>query len=366
MAFDWNARNEGTAEERATALRDALGLRCPRLDGFLARLDEELLAEDWGYGRLVEIEDVELRALVSDQLHSVALGVRDHLQAAHLAAHELDDLIGPNGMPFHTKGATLKQELRAHQALDRIGRAFGAVGSTVDCLAAVLIVVARLPLSIQGAAWTRLASFDPEGRGVRSAINAQGPSAAQRACWDELRAAVAAAVARGPRHWMPWALATRNARTHRGRTLTMFFPRPVSSQLALPPPDHPLAYYRFDPHLRRRPWLPDIESLYVAGQLPAAWIAEPAQRTIEEICRLTTELVEGLLSWADAAWISPSAGVVAPSEAWTLAASPEIEFAGMTGAASQEIVGAFGGAGQEWLKLAERLRRRRQGEPDRV
>lgn len=45
MALDWEAPNDGTAEERAAALREALGLRCPRLDGFLARLDDELLAE---------------------------------------------------------------------------------------------------------------------------------------------------------------------------------------------------------------------------------------------------------------------------------------------------------------------------------
>lgn len=60
----------------------------------------------------------------------------------------------------------------------------------------------------------------------------------------------------------------------------------------------------------------------------------------------------------------PPDGVMAPRAAWAPAPGPEIAFAGMTLTPARELAGAFGGAREEWIKLAERLRRRRAGESD--
>lgn len=100
VELDWSAPLDATGEERATALRSALGLATPMLSAYVTELHGEISSQAWGFARLSDLADVEQRALVSDQLLSAAQGLLDGLVDAAICVHEHSRLTGPNGSPY--------------------------------------------------------------------------------------------------------------------------------------------------------------------------------------------------------------------------------------------------------------------------
>jgi len=349
---DWNAPLNADGRERPAALREALGLTAPELDSLLSLLEEELHAEAWGFERLVEL-DGEMRALVSDQFLSAAYGIQDALTDASLARREVHDHTGPNGLPYSRAEESLNDMLRHVQLRRSVANFFDALGTTLDCLAAVLVVVTRAPFSVQKADFGHLRQLNPDAK--YKAFAAEIP-AEQRQLWRELKTELAAAEAAGPADWLDWSLEMRNALTHRGRVTNIYLPRRISTQLAVPPTTQPQSLYRYDLFLRRRPWLPEIEGMLAANGLPNSVLDEPAWQTIDGLHAALVTFTEALIAFSRKYWQRANGGLVAPVQRWSLSADPALDFVGIDPKSKIPLSGAIGGINQEHVRLAERLR----------
>lgn len=355
--IDWNAPLNDTGEVRRAAFLTALGVRAPCLDELISTLHAEISSDDWGFGRLGDVPDGEQRALVSDQLLSAVDGVRDALVEAAVAVRDCEQATGPTGLPYREADESLNDMLRYERLRTSIKQFFEATSTALDCLAAVLVVVTRAPMSVQRADYTHLTGLDPDAAHAR-AFAAPVPDA-QRDRWRDLLAELAARAADGPRDWLPWSLEMRNALAHRGRVTNVYMPRPISGRIAVPPTNRPQSLYRYDQHLRRRPWLPEIEAMLAASGLPNTWLDEPAGRTIARLLAALVQFCDAMSRWAAQAWASPPPDVVAPLARWTLPNRPQIDFDGVAPGGTVGIAGAIGGVNTEHLRLAERLRRHR-------
>lgn len=291
---DWNAPLNGDGRARPAALRAALGLEIPELDHFLSSLEEELSADAWGFERLSELEEGQ-RALVSDQFLSAAYGLRDALTDASISLREVHQHTGPNGVSYFDKNDSLNDMLRHEQLRRSVAGFFDALGTALDCLAAILVVVTRAPISVQRADFGQLRQLDPDAR--HKAFDSEVPES-QKDTWRALLNALADGESVGPDGWLDWSLEMRNALTHRGRVTNIYLPRSISGQIMVPPTSVPQALYRYDLFLRRRPWLPEIEGMLVANGLPESVLDEPAGRTIEGLRSVLGSYVEALLAWA--------------------------------------------------------------------
>jgi hypothetical protein len=275
----WDDPLNSDGPSRSAALRSALGVRTPELVGFTGRLQDGISCSTWGFPQLDDIADIEQRALVSDQLFSAADGALDALVDAAISARELSEYTGPNGLPYPDASDSLNDTLRSERLRRAVASFFDAVGTTLDCVAAVLIVVARVPLSVQRADFSQLWRLD-SSKAHATAFAASVPRG-QRDLWGELVDELDNATGVGPTDWLPWSLEMRNALTHRGHVTDVFLPRRISGQLAVPPTGEPQKLYRYDLHLRRRPWLPAIEGMLAGPGLPDSWLDEPAGRTVD-------------------------------------------------------------------------------------
>lgn len=330
------------------------------LSAYITELHGEISSQAWGFARLSDLADVEQRALVSDQLLSAAQGLLDGLVDAAISVHEHSRLTGPNGSPYPRATDSLNDVMRQEQLRHAVAGFFDAFGTTLDCLAAVLVVVARVPLSVQRADFTRLSTVDPAAAHGK-AFPAPVP-VAQRKLWEALgRELIEARQVIGARDWLEWALEMRNALTHRGRVTNVFLPRGISGRLLVPPTESPQELYRYDLHLRRRPWLPEIEGMLAGHGLVDSWLDEPSIRTLRGLLDALVSYVERLIAWASAQWRIDSPGMIAPVHRWTLPETPPVAFAGIAPGDTTPIQGAIGGINTEHLRLAERLRLRRAG-----
>lgn len=364
-SIDWDAPLDADGEARSGELRAALGTSVPDLAQLLATLRNGLTSDAWGFSQLADIADEEQRAVVSDQVLSAAEGLQDALVDAGISAYEVRDLTGPNGIAYAAREDSLNDMLKGQKLRRAVASFFDATGTALDCLAAVLIVVVRMPLSVQRADYYNLITLDTT-KDYPKAFDVSF-SQAQRQIWDDLQAELAAAAGQGPTDWLPWSLEMRNALTHRGRVTDVFMPRKISGRLALPPSalSQPQRNYRYDLHLRSRPWLPGIEQMLAGPELPDSWLGEPATTTIDGLRDALATFCERLASWAEAQWVrEPYPTFAPPVHRWTLPIPPQISFAGIRPGNTVEISGAIGGVNEQHLRMAERLRRRRAGLPD--
>ncbi len=253
--------------------------------------------------------------------------------------------------------------LRYERLRGSVGGFFDAVGTALDCLAAILIVVARAPFSVQRADFTQLSRLDPTN--AHSAAFAKPVPEHQRDLWHQLVAELNVPSDTGPSDWLGWSLEMRNALTHRGRITNVYLPRRISGRIAVPRTGTPQSLYRYDLHLRSRPWLPAIEGMLAGTNLPASWLDEPAGRTIAGLFRELVKYTERVVRWASDCWTDPvQQSLVPPVKRWVLPPAPQLQFAGINPGGTTPIAGAIGGINEEHIRLAERLRRRRAGLPD--
>lgn len=359
----WDAPLNADGETRRAAIQEALSVPMPHLQRLLDELRAGVSCEDWGFPQLVDIHDVEQRALVSDQLLGAADGIQDAIVDAGISAFDVDLETGPNGISYRGRDDTINDMLHAERLRRAVAAFFDAVGTALDCLSAVLIVVTRAPLSVQRADYTQLIGLDPT-KAYANAFAATVPQT-QRDLWTTLLAELRSAAGSGPRDWLSWSLEMRNALTHRGRITDVYLPRAISGRLLVPPTSAPQSYYRYDLHLRSRPWLPGLEQLLAGPGLPGSWLDEPAGRTIAGLRDELLAFCERLAAWSLQRWTSGSQSqLVAPVRRWVLAPAPQNAFVGVNPGGTTPIRGAIGGVNQEHLRLAERVRRRRAGLPD--
>lgn len=361
--FDWDAPLDTDGPGRTDALHRALGLSTPALSSFRADSHASISSKDWGFPQLADLTDVDQRALVSDQLLSAIDGLVDALVDAAITARDVDAHAGPAGLPYPNAADSLNDMLRYERLRASVAGFFDAVGTALDCLAAILIVVGRVPLSVQRADFTQLSRLDP-AKPHSGAFSEPVPEH-QHDLWEQLVAELDVPPDKGPTDWLNWSLEIRNALTHRGRVTNVYLPRRISGRIAVPPTRTPQSLYRYDLHLRSWPWLPAIEGMLAGTDLPASWLDEPAGRTIAGLFSELVNYAERVVRWANDCWTDPvQQTLVPPVRRWVLPSPPQLQFAGVNPGGTTPIAGAIGGINEEHIRLAERLRRRRAGLPD--
>jgi hypothetical protein len=324
----------------------SLGIQGESLRALDDRLNADFRAADGGYASLGDLP-MPQRAVVSDQILVGAQGVIRNLAEARLHEQDINSLLA-DGVPFAE--ATPK----AHAQSTRVDLSFvgffRGVGSALDCLAATAIGVLRLPMSIRRASFPGLLSLSDD-------------VARQQPAWTAFKELLSR-HAEDPPGWLHWTVEMRHALMHRPRLMSLLLPRESAPPvLWLPAPAARLLMrerLRFDPHFRRRPWLPDMQHLadpYLGG-LPNAVFGEKATQTtcgcFEAANRLSEAMATLLLEKWDDAEVEALAPPVGP---WSLEPPRPIEFNGFVGERlrSDLVAGVISAHDEERVRLAADL-----------
>lgn len=239
--------------------------------------------EGWGLTQFSTIGDVEQRALASDLLLSALEGVRGHLIDLGLRERQFRRLLGPNGRTMPGADTPTEQLLELVELDACATDCMRAVGSTLDCLAAAAILLMGAPLSVS--------------RAHGSALLRQGPKKVAADPWPEEWNQLVTTVRQLGNEpvagWLAWSLETRNAVVHRGRLLRTWVNRPRRGPRVPVVTRRPIEQVvRMEPHLRRRPWQPDMAALRTEPGPQDLWITEPSDRTLHHLKRALVRLVE--------------------------------------------------------------------------
>jgi hypothetical protein len=219
-----------------------------------------------------------------------------------------------------TIDAELADETRQDLAVVDFFRAFG---STLDCLAALLIGTLRLPVTIHGAAMARdiIGGLDP--------TKASTPD--QAALWSEYRQLLDGQRAGPPAGWLDWALQYRNALLHRPRQISLHLPRKKNTNLWVPQ-WVAQSQLRFDMYLRSRPWLPELQHLAQPNAKAAdLFLHEPATQTLRGLMEHLNGFVEATTECLREPWTNLKTGALTlPSQIpqWGPVKEPTIGFGG--------------------------------------
>jgi hypothetical protein len=284
----------------------------PVLEALIARFADDYSSDTFGFPQLSDLTDLRQRAVVSDQILVTADAIATNLDEAGMHASEYLRVLGPHGRQMGR--ASDPADVAAREALERdLVGFFRAMGSVADCLAAVSIGVLRLPRQIQRADASDLARIRVLG------AEASGDAAA---LWTGAGDAFELACAT-PVGWFEWTLEMRNAVVHRGRQLSTWVPHSSHGKhgallhVVTQTPIHELT--RYEQHLRRQPWQPDLVALIEATGAEANWLAEPATATMGGILASMTNLVETTVAVLLEVWDRTAGGAAqldSPVDEW--------------------------------------------------
>lgn len=287
-------------------VREAEGLRVAATSALADRLITDFSVVDRGFRQLAAIRDERERASVSDEACQAVLAVGANLMEARLHEKDLAALVGA-GLPLPATGsppAHYESQARVDQHLAGF---FRACGSTVDCLAAAAIGLLLAPRGIRRASYLDLLALDDDRA---------EPTDAQRATWRGLQTKANDHRHRQPEGWFDWAMEARNAIVHRGRPLSLMLPAPREDAVAglTIETDDPygvaVAISRGTPHLRRRPWVGDLQDLGQSATINAIWLEEPALLTLMGLREHLNDLVEDLAGSLLSLWQELSSGAL--------------------------------------------------------
>jgi hypothetical protein len=181
---------------------------------------------------------------------------------------------------------------------------FRALGSALDCLAAATVAVARSP--------------EPIARADQASFGRLIHRAATEPVLAALAAALRASSEAEPVGWLEWTAEMRNHVIHRARQLEIWLPavrRKAGSATLYVQTTRPAhEILRSRPHLRREPWLPDMDALSRHGAASGAWMAEPACRTLPRLRARVNALAEDVARELLSLWTSTE--LVAPVGPW--------------------------------------------------
>jgi hypothetical protein len=319
----------GDAEQAHWAFLTSIGLETDRIRALTERLEDDFRAIDGGYAVLGALP-MPQRAIVSDQIGGAAQAMVRNLAESRIHEQDANQALGHGD---RITAPTLASEHHDIQKAMAFVGFFRGIGSALDNAAALTIGVLRIPRSI------RRASF---GWILRMPDDLAG----QQPAWQEVRDLVRA-CANEPTGWLEWTLEMRHALMHRPRLMSFELPRPTPSlPLWLPGPVAQRWHReraRFDPHFRRRPWLPDLQHLADPQNraLPEVVLGETALQTTRGVFVATNSLLEDLSELLEVRWADPAITAIAPpANEWALEPSPAIDFEGFAPTPFPDNLGA--------------------------
>lgn len=335
---EFTTPNDGNHGDRERAKFAAVGLVIPHTDELAGRLHDDFSVDDYGYARFDAIEDRFVRACASARVLAAITGVGANLLEVRTHEHHVHRIVGPNGMPYLDRPSTVAEDLQRDELNLHIAGAFRAVGSALDCMAAVVIGVARLPTSIERADLLDVLHLD-----IGRAVNrVPGIGNRQVELWDSAMRTTSEINADPVEGWLDWALQMRNALTHRGRNLNKFLMRDsgLRTQVFIESRDidKPFKLMRYEPHLDAKPWLTDVQANVEAAHTETPLLlAESAPVTLTKMREATIRGCESLSSWALGAWGDDElqAGLGVDAGRW-IERPPDLAFEGFVPGARSE------------------------------
>ena len=281
-----------------------VGLCIAELRDLSERLEANFDSASFGHAQFVDLGERE-RAVIADETCRSIQAICENLMELALHEHDLAALVG-TGLPHVGTGSPPEDYINMTRVDLNITGYFRAFGSSLDCLAAAAIAILRAPRNMQLATYSNLFNLnDP-----RATVDPE-----QRREWERFVGLMERHRRRSPHGWLDWAMATRNAVVHRARHLSVLsqVARPRSPLIVIT--DDPVAVLlttsRFLPHLRRRPWLRDVDDLVENGSdARSIWLEEAAGVTLAGLTRALNVLLEEAASLLHDAWFRAGNGRV--------------------------------------------------------
>lgn len=307
----------GATDLRFLAYEGELGLRLTKTIRLWRRLESDLAVESFGFEKLADIEDLTLRAVVSDQITQAPFAAMDQLAEAKLHFQRLDKLLKSSiaRYPKHRDGDT-SEVLRDVQLRAELTGFFRAIFSALDCMSSAAIGITRAPKSLTRASFNDLLNI--------TELTSQSDK--QTAAWEELDGLIQAQIVLQPQGWWDWILAMRNSQIHRPRQMTVFLatgPLPRVTRLELPESAKKAigGLIKFSMHLRKQPGVPDMQNFAKTSRISDLIVAEEAQDTLLAILDRVNHLIEELSGLLDAQWLAiegAADGFASPTTKWKL------------------------------------------------
>jgi hypothetical protein len=258
-----------------------------------------------GFVPFKRLEPFSVRAIASDLILTAADAVETNLVEAVLHANAYAEWLGPNGRRMPGPDQSEREDLEAARAESEVVGLFRTMGSVLDCLSAVVIGVLRLPQSLQRADASLLAG----GLDRLLATGMQGPE--EQVVWARRVADEMSSRRSDPPGWLEWLVEMRNRVVHRGRQISTWLPRttrPGQRKLLVETRAELRYLLRFEPHLRRQPWHPEMEALRAGQDL---WLAEPTKETLAGLLSRVNRVVEAISELLVECWELPSEETIA-------------------------------------------------------
>lgn len=312
-------------------IADALGVGCPNLRALAGEIwqdiDETAKGIGWWTGHPLGVQE---RILVSDQLLMATKYVELNLTEArvHLSevkqACDIEDEFMARAVEVGEDGPEIRMPKRAH-ALDWLASfkadtdtvgVFQALGSSLDCLAAVVIAVLALPRNVLKA------DLGPVRARLQDPVVLAEAGGLRQATATAIDASANTPVA----GWLDWTLAYRNTLVHRPRPISMhrLEPRPTLAR----PEGGTFIKTRDIRVLASQPGLSDMEVM--ARELDPV-LEEEGTISLEGAVAAGAALIENVSVALLDVWTSRRAnpGLIAqPATQWSLPNMGTVAFAG--------------------------------------
>lgn len=292
------------AEEVDALFRNAIGADLPAADALVSEIRRDLSPTAFGIGWWSPHPDPPRRILISDHLLLCASGVGINMVEARLHLLELRDARvrwneefakrvqeSPAGLKI-LAAENVRDELPRALASLHLGGLLRAVGSALDCLAAVVIGVAALPMNILKADFSKLTQY----------VTAPNRLPDMPQLHQQLAETIKRALARaGPEGWLEWATGYRNMLVHRGRHINLSKIVPERSPIVRPD-GRDVVRFRLVSVLPADPGRSEVEVLRDGERRPIL-LSEDASVTVEGIYASTARLVEDMSESMKDIWL---------------------------------------------------------------
>lgn len=277
--FDYPIDAALSAEEADRVLEERLGIDVPAARTMSAEILADLDSQTHGVGWWAPYPDDKRRIFISDYLAQLMVSFPLNLAEAALHLLEVERnqdessaqirhavvLGGVNvrGSQYRVRmpPRTSLRDLLPNRLLDlHVAGMFRALGSALDTLAAIVVVVGAFPQKV----------ITVDFRKLLDHLQKPMPATPGGQLQDRIRATIQGSVqSAGPVGWMDWAIDYRNMLVHRGRRLQLRTLTPDSGPAILDGRGSPILRCRSIMHLARDPKNSDLQAYFGTDPQPS-------------------------------------------------------------------------------------------------